>query len=58
MATNAGHGHSHAHGHGHRHPAAAVALGPSPLARGLGFRLGWAAGLSALLWLAVAWALQ
>ena len=59
MATNAGHGHNHAHGHGHRHPtAAAVALGPSPLARGLGFRLGWAVGLSALLWLAVAWALQ
>ncbi|HEV2678350.1 MAG TPA: hypothetical protein VGV37_27730 [Aliidongia sp.] len=56
MATNAGHGHGHAHGHGHHRPA--MPVGPSPLARGLGFRLGWAGGLSALLWLAVAWALQ
>ena len=30
----------------------------SPLARGIGFRLAWAAGLSALLWLAVGWALS
>jgi len=30
----------------------------SPLARGIGFRLAWAAGLSALLWLAVLWALS
>jgi hypothetical protein len=30
----------------------------SPLARGIGYRLGWAAGLSALLWLAVFWALS
>jgi hypothetical protein len=29
----------------------------SPLARGIYFRLIWAAGLSALLWLAVFWAL-
>ncbi len=31
---------------------------PSPLAQGIGFRLAWAAGLSALLWLAVYWALS
>lgn len=31
---------------------------PSPLARGIGFRMAWAAGLSALLWLAVFWALS
>ncbi len=30
----------------------------SPLVRGIGYRLGWAAGLSALLWLAVFWALS
>jgi hypothetical protein len=61
MATNAGHGHgghSHGHGHGPRFPAAAALAGPSPLARGLGFRLAWAGGLSALLWLCVLWALQ
>jgi|GEM_PF-6892368 hypothetical protein len=31
---------------------------PSPLARGVGYRLAWAAGLSAALWLAVFWALS
>jgi hypothetical protein len=31
---------------------------PSPLAQGIGARLAWAAGLSALLWLAVFWALS
>jgi hypothetical protein len=51
-----GHGHVHAHAHGHRH--AVPSAGPSPLARGLAFRLGWAVGLSGLLWLGVAWALQ
>jgi hypothetical protein len=30
---------------------------PSPLARGIGYRLAWALGLSAGLWLAVIWAL-
>ena len=30
----------------------------SPLARGIGYRLAWAAGLSACLWLAVIWALS
>ena len=29
----------------------------SPLARGVGYRLAWAGGLSAALWLAVFWAL-
>jgi hypothetical protein len=29
----------------------------SPLARGIGYRLAWAGGLSAALWLAVYWAL-
>jgi hypothetical protein len=29
-----------------------------PLARGVGHRLAWAGGLSALLWLAVYWALS
>jgi hypothetical protein len=58
MATNAGHGHSHGHDHarGHDHPAPARVT--SPLARGLTFRLAWAGGLSALLWLGVVWALQ
>jgi hypothetical protein len=60
MATNAAHGHSHGHdhAHGHRHRDAAPAGVRSPLARGLGFRLVWAGGLSALLWLGVVWALQ
>ena len=31
---------------------------PSPLARGIGFRLAWAAGVSALVWVAVFWALS
>jgi len=31
---------------------------PSPLAQGIGAHLAWAAGLSALLWLAVLWALS
>ena len=30
----------------------------SPLARGTAWRLGWALGLSALLWLGVLWALR
>jgi hypothetical protein len=30
----------------------------SPLARGIGYRLAWAAGLSAALWVAVFWALS
>ena len=30
---------------------------PSPLARGTLWRLGWALGLAALLWLGVLWAL-
>jgi len=62
MATNARHGHSHSHGHRHEHGHARRAAAPSgvasPLVRGLGFRLAWAGGLSALLWLGVAWALQ
>ena len=45
----------HAHGSAHRHHHARPSLGP--LARGVGFRLVWAAGLSALLWLLVLWAL-
>jgi hypothetical protein len=54
MATHTGH--SHAHRHDHPHPA--LPGSASPLARGLGFRLAWAGGLSALLWLGVVWALQ
>jgi hypothetical protein len=30
----------------------------SPLARGIGYRLVWAAGVSVLLWIAVFWALS
>ena len=43
----------HAHGSAHRHTRPSL----GPLARGIGFRLVWAAGLSALLWLLVLWAL-
>jgi hypothetical protein len=49
-------GHAHRHGQGHRHAALSGSL--SPLARGLAFRLGWAGGLSVLLWLGVVWALE
>ncbi|MDB5360878.1 MAG: hypothetical protein JWO51_2175 [Rhodospirillales bacterium] len=58
MATNAGHGHSHGHGHAPGHGQEKPVRVTSPLARGLTFRLAWAGGLSALLWLGVAWALQ
>jgi len=64
MAVKAEHGHSHAHGqshaHDHAHPQAepTAPRGSSPLARGLAFRLGWAGGLSVMLWLGVYWALQ
>ncbi len=54
MATTAGHGHSHSH----EHPAAVPARVTSPLARGLAFRLAWAGGVSAFLWLGVVWALR
>lgn len=54
MAGNEGHGHDHGHAHDHMAPSRVT----SPLARGLAFRLGWAGGLSALLWLCVIWALQ
>jgi hypothetical protein len=57
MATNAGHGHRHGHD-AHGRQLEAPARVTSPLARGLAFRLGWAGGLSALLWLGVVWALQ
>ena len=62
MVANADHGHRHGH-HGHAHTHAPADLAPpprggSPLARGLAFRLGWAGGLSVLLWLGVYWALQ
>ncbi|HLZ65922.1 MAG TPA: hypothetical protein VKQ29_06800 [Aliidongia sp.] len=64
MATKVEHGHAHGHDHaqGHSHGHARYRPMPtrvaSPLARGLGFRLAWAGGLSALLWLGVVWALQ
>jgi hypothetical protein len=58
MATNAGHGHRHGNDHAHGHSPTVAARVTSPLARGLAFRLAWAGGLSALLWLAVVWALQ
>ncbi len=58
MATNAEHGHSHGHAHPHAPIAADTPRSGSPLARGLAFRLGWAGGLSVLLWLGVYWALQ
>jgi hypothetical protein len=45
MATKVEHGHVHGHAHAHRHEAP-VAV--SPLSRGLGFRLGWALGLTEL----------
>jgi cell division septal protein FtsQ len=54
MATKAGHGHGHPQEHDHAAPARVT----SPLARGLAFRLAWAGGVSALLWLGVVWALQ
>ncbi len=41
----------------HRRPPLELGLPPSPLARGIGWRLAWAIGLSGLLWLGVAWAL-
>ncbi len=37
----------------HAHPAP-----PSPLARGLAFRLAWAVAASVLLWCLVAWAFR
>jgi len=54
MATNADHDHNHSQAHPHAPPARVT----SPLARGLAFRLAWAGGVSALLWLGVVWALQ
>lgn len=58
MATNAEHGHGHGHDHALGHGEANPVRVTSPLARGLTYRLAWAAGLSALLWLGVVWALQ
>ncbi|GGF09651.1 hypothetical protein GCM10011611_13940 [Aliidongia dinghuensis] len=55
MAMETEHGLDHAHV---RRRASLPVAGTSPLAHGLGFRLAWAGGLSALLWLGVAWALQ
>jgi len=37
--------------------AANSRLRPTPLARGLAWRLGWAMGVSTVLWIAVWWAL-
>ncbi len=65
-ATPAAHVHTHAHahgsGHGDHHPPAPAAATPrarlpSLLMAGVGVRLLGVAGLLALLWLAVAWAL-
>ena len=55
------HGHGHTHDHGHAHaggPAPASPGGPpSLLMAGVGTRLLGVAGLLALLWAAVAWAM-
>ncbi|WP_041642278.1 hypothetical protein [Azoarcus olearius] len=50
------HPHTHAAPHAHAH-APRIAMPRSALLAGLGARIAWAAGATALLWLCVAWAL-